>query len=96
MERLSLRLGLPRKSLAARLVDLRIGKKRKIDWVDLAASVFQLHIGITSFHTSPDEVLILRPETISRRKLPVNFNPDDLSLFSHELERMISQTAQTP
>jgi hypothetical protein len=46
-----------------------------------------------SFHTSPsDEVLILRPETISRRKLPVNLNPDDLSLFSHELERVIPET----
>jgi capsular polysaccharide biosynthesis protein len=46
-----------------------------------------------SFHTSPsDEVLMLHPETISRRKLPVNFNPDDLTLFSHELERVIPQT----
>lgn len=46
-----------------------------------------------SFHTSPtDEAPILRPETISRRKLPVNFNQDDLSLFSDELERVIPPT----
>jgi len=36
---------------------------------------------------------MLRPETISIRKLPVNFNQDDLSLFSQELERVIPQTS---
>jgi hypothetical protein len=44
-------------------------------------------------HASPpDEVTVLRPESKSRRKLPVNFNQHDLSLFSHELERVIPQT----
>ncbi len=46
-----------------------------------------------SLHTSPPtEEIVLRPEGISIRKLPVNLNPDDLSLFSHELERVIPQT----
>ncbi len=46
-----------------------------------------------SLHTSPPtEVTVLRPESISIRKLPVNFNQNDLSLFSHELERVIPQT----
>jgi hypothetical protein len=46
-----------------------------------------------SFQTSlSDQAPILRPETIVRRKLPVNFQLDDLSLFSHELERVIPQT----
>jgi hypothetical protein len=35
---------------------------------------------------------VLRPESLSRRKLPVNFNQNDLGLFSHELERVIPQT----
>lgn len=35
---------------------------------------------------------MLRPESVSRRKLPVNFNQDDLGLFSDELERVIPQT----
>ncbi|MEP6911399.1 MAG: glycosyltransferase family 61 protein [bacterium] len=34
----------------------------------------------------------LRPETISRRKLPVNFNPEDIDLFQEELERVIPPT----
>jgi capsular polysaccharide biosynthesis protein len=46
-----------------------------------------------SFHYKPiDASAILRPETISRRKLPHNFNQQDLSLFEHELERKIPQT----
>ena len=46
-----------------------------------------------NFDSSPhDEGTVLRPETISRRKLPVNFNQDDFNLFSHELERVIPQT----
>ena len=40
----------------------------------------------------PVEVTVLRPESLSRRKLPVNFNQDDLGLFSDELERVIPQT----
>ena len=31
----------------------------------------------------------LCPETVSRRRLPVNFRQDDLPLFGHELERVI-------
>jgi hypothetical protein len=46
-----------------------------------------------SLHTSPaTEVIVLRPEGISVRKLPVNLNPPDLSVFSHELERVIPPT----
>ena len=42
---------------------------------------------------SPEnDVTTLRPETTSRRKLPVNLNQDELSLFSGELERMIPPT----
>jgi hypothetical protein len=35
------------------------------------------------------EETILLPETVSRRKLPVNFHQKDLGLFSNELERLI-------
>lgn len=35
---------------------------------------------------------VLRPEHLAIRKLPVNLNQDDLSLFSHELKRLIPQT----
>lgn len=35
------------------------------------------------------KVEVLRSETTSRRKLPVNFRQDDLWLFGHELEREI-------
>ncbi|MGH9928638.1 MAG: glycosyltransferase family 61 protein [Pyrinomonadaceae bacterium] len=38
------------------------------------------------------ESTLLRPETISRRKLPLNLKEDDLSLFSHEVERVIPPT----
>lgn len=38
------------------------------------------------------EVEVLRPETIATRKLPANFNQEDLGLFQHELERVIPQT----
>lgn len=31
-------------------------------------------------------------ETVSRRRLPVNFNQENLGLFSHELERVIPET----
>ena len=44
------------------------------------------------YSSPPAEVTVLRPESLSRRKLPVNFNQDDLSIFSHELERVIPQT----
>jgi|GEM_PF-268991 len=41
----------------------------------------------------PDaNVTTLRPETTSRRKLPINLKQDDLSLFSGELERVIPPT----
>ena len=44
-------------------------------------------------HVSPrKELTVLRPESTSRRKLPVNLNPDDQGLFSHELERVIPET----
>lgn len=43
--------------------------------------------------TSPaNEVTVLRPESTSRRKLPINLHQDDLNLFSHELERVIPPT----
>src|SRR6185295_16625884 len=43
--------------------------------------------------TSPaDEVIVLRPESTSRRKLPINLHQEDLNLFSHELERVIPPT----
>src|SRR2546426_5211863 len=43
-----------------------------------------------SIQISPsEEVAVLRPESISIRKLPINFNQNDQSLFSHELERVI-------
>lgn len=46
-----------------------------------------------TFHPSPEnDVTTLRPETTSRRKLPVNLKQEDLSLFSGELERMIPPT----
>lgn len=46
-----------------------------------------------SFPVLPvDEAPTLFPETISRRNLPVNFSQDDLSVFSHELERVIPPT----
>lgn len=46
-----------------------------------------------SIHLSPaNDVTTLRSETTSRRKLPVNLDQDDLSLFSGELERVIPPT----
>jgi capsular polysaccharide biosynthesis protein len=46
-----------------------------------------------SIHLSPaNDVTTLRSETTSRRKLPVNLDQDDLSLFSAELERVIPPT----
>jgi capsular polysaccharide biosynthesis protein len=41
---------------------------------------------------SESAVTTLCPETTSRRKLPLNLKPDDLSLFSGELERVIPPT----
>jgi capsular polysaccharide biosynthesis protein len=38
------------------------------------------------------DFLMLVQETLSRRKLPVNFNSVDLKLFSHELEKAIPAT----
>jgi capsular polysaccharide biosynthesis protein len=37
-------------------------------------------------------VKTIYPETIAKRKLPVNFNDADLALFDHELQRAIPQT----
>ena len=46
-----------------------------------------------SLHPSlRNEVAVIRPESISRRKLPLNLNPNDLGLFSHEFERVIPAT----
>lgn len=43
--------------------------------------------------TSPsEEVTVLHPESLSRRRLPANFDPDDLTLFSDELEQLIPPT----
>jgi hypothetical protein len=42
--------------------------------------------------STTDEAVLLYPETISKRTLPVNFNQDNLGLFSHELEKVIPQT----
>jgi capsular polysaccharide biosynthesis protein len=39
-----------------------------------------------------NEVLVLRPESTSRRHLPVNFKPEDMNLFANELERVIPET----
>ena len=41
---------------------------------------------------SDSDQTILRPETASQRKLPVNLKPEDLSLFSDELQRVIPST----
>lgn len=44
-------------------------------------------------HSAPtNEATVLRAESTSRRKLPVNLQPDDLSLFSQDLQRVIPQT----
>ena len=43
-------------------------------------------------HSQSTEVTVLRHETTSRRKLPVNFKQEDLPLFNHELERVIPET----
>jgi len=37
-------------------------------------------------------VKTIYPETIAKRKLPVNFNKGDLALFDHELQRAIPQS----
>lgn len=40
----------------------------------------------------PGEAAVLSPEIVSRRKLPVNFEQNDLELFRQELERVIPAT----
>lgn len=35
---------------------------------------------------------MLLPESIATRKLPANFNQDDLNLFPHEFEPVIPKT----
>src|SRR5687767_14558239 len=40
----------------------------------------------------PDSTVLLQ-ETVSTRKLPVNFNTGDIGLFSHELKKRIPQTS---
>ncbi len=42
--------------------------------------------------SAENSVTTLRPETTSRRTLPVNIQPKDLSLFNGELERVIPPT----
>lgn len=39
-----------------------------------------------------NETTVLLPESISRRRLPLNFNPKDTAVFDHELERVIPPT----
>lgn len=47
----------------------------------------------TSRDRSPTrEVTVLRPESVSRRRLPVNYHPGDSRVFSHELESVIPPT----
>jgi capsular polysaccharide biosynthesis protein len=36
-----------------------------------------------------EEAAVLRPASVSKRRLPVNFRPDDAGLFGHEFERVI-------
>jgi hypothetical protein len=42
--------------------------------------------------TAPLEVTQLQPKSTARRKLPVNIKPEDITLFSDELERVIPPT----
>lgn len=39
--------------------------------------------------SQPEVVATILPETVSRRKLPVNFNQNHLEIFQHDLERTI-------
>ena len=41
---------------------------------------------------NPEVIATIYGETVSRRRLPVNFHPDHLSLFEGEIERTIPQT----
>jgi capsular polysaccharide biosynthesis protein len=41
---------------------------------------------------NPEIVSILQPEMVSRRRLPVNFDPADQKLFRHELQRTIPES----
>lgn len=43
-------------------------------------------------HAEPEVVQTFYPETIAKRKLPVNFNEAHLTLFEHELQRAIPQS----
>lgn len=45
-----------------------------------------------SRYVEPEVVTEIYPETVSRRKLPVNFNQDHIALFDLELERTIPQS----
>jgi hypothetical protein len=40
-------------------------------------------------HVAPEVITEIYPETVSRRKLPVNFNQDHIALFDLELQRSI-------
>lgn len=42
--------------------------------------------------SAPDNAALLCPESISRRRLPINFNEDNRALFRDELERVIPAT----
>jgi hypothetical protein len=42
--------------------------------------------------STPSIAGLLCSESIARRKLPVNFNQDDLGFFNHELEKVIPET----
>src|SRR5687767_6739244 len=47
---------------------------------------------MTAKTAAESEPLLLYPETISRRRLPVNFDRENLVLFVHELEKTIPET----
>jgi len=42
-------------------------------------------------YTSPQVLTTIHAETVSTRKLPLNFNQDHLALFDHDLERAIPE-----
>ena len=43
-------------------------------------------------HVEREVLATLSPETVSKRKLPVNFSPEHLTLFEHDLQRTIPPT----
>lgn len=47
---------------------------------------------MSSRKPQPSETVVLLPESVSRRKLPLNLKEGDLDLFRHEIEMRIPQT----